>query len=178
MYSRGYDFLSGQDFTDLGEAVHKYKYYKTLKWQERENLLTYCVEQVEKALKSSFGETLPFNYLVSVPPNRSDSHSLPPSIVTKLAEQSGGTLVDVSSLLVKRKTIPVLKNLDSTEKAKVLSDAYFFDSKLPDPKRGILILDDIVDSGATLRFIARAINASYPNVPRYVLSLTALKGNY
>jgi len=178
MYSRGYDFVSGQDFTDLGKAVHKYKYYKNLTSQERDKILTFCVEHVKQAFQKNFGQALPFNFLVAVPPNRMDSNSLPPLIVKSLAGQSGGALIDASKLLTKKKEIPVLKNLDSTEKAKALEDAYFFNPNLPDQRRGILIVDDIFDSGATLRFVARAINGSYPDVPRYVLTLTALKGNY
>jgi len=107
-----------------------------------------------------------------------DSNSLPPLIVKSLAGQSRGALIDASKLLTKKKEIPVLKNLDSTEKAKVLEDAYFFNPNLPYQRRGILIVDDIFDSGATLRFVARAIKGSCPDVPRYVLTLTALKGNY
>jgi len=178
MYSRGYDWVEGQDFTELGQAVYKYKYYKDLAPQERDKILNFCLHSVKGALDEKFGKEPPFNFVVAAPPNRKGARSLPPLIARSLAEQSGGSLVDVGGFLIKVKDVPVLKNLDSTEKAKALSDAYLFKANLPEPRRGMLILDDIYDSGATLRFIARAINVSYPDLPKYVMVLTSLRKNY
>ena len=178
MYSRGYNFLSGQDFTELGEAIYKYKYYKNLPSQDRDRIQDLCVRTLKQALREKFGESLPFNFVVAVPANRSNSHSLPPLIAKDLAGRSAGALLEVGKLLLKQKEIPVLKNLDNDEKSKALLDAYLFKPNLPEPKKGILIIDDIYDSGATLRSVARAINVTYPDLPKYVMTLTALKGNY
>lgn len=178
MYSRGYDFLSGQDFTEIGEAIYKFKYYKTLPLQDRVRIQEFCVQRLKTALEEKFGKNPPFNFVVPVPANRQNSHSLPPLIAKDLADKSAGSLIDVGKLLIKQKEIPILKNLDSAEKSKALLDAYQFKPSLPEPKKGILIIDDIYDSGASLRSVARAINASYPNLPKYVMTLTALKGNY
>ncbi len=178
MYSRGYDYLSGQDFTELGKAIYEYKYYKKLPPQDRDRIQDFCVRSLKKFMAEQFGINLPFNFVVGVPANRPDSHSLPPFLARDLAGRSEGALLEVGKLLVKQKEIPVLKNLDNDEKSKALLDAYLFKPMLPNPKRGILIIDDIYDSGATLRSVARAINATYPDLPKYVMTLTALKGNY
>lgn len=178
MYSKGYDWVEGQDFTELGQAVHKFKYYTSLSTQDRDKILNFCLIAFKRALEEKFGKEPPFNLIVAAPPNRVGAHSLPPLIAKGLAEQSGGSLVDVGTSLTKVKDVPVLKNLDSTGKAIALSDAYLFKANLPEPRRGILIVDDIYDSGATLRFIARAINVNYPNLPKYVMVLTSLRKNY
>lgn len=178
MYSRGYDFLSGQDFTELGEAIYKFKYYKNLAIQDRDRIQDLCVRSLKRAIGEKFGENLPFNFVVAVPANRLNSHSLPPLIAKDIAGRSAGALLEVGKSLVKQKEIPVLKNLDNDEKSRALLDAYIFKPTLPEPKKGILIIDDIYDSGATLRSVARAINATYPDLPKYVMTLTALKGNY
>jgi predicted amidophosphoribosyltransferase len=178
MYSRSYDVITReQDFTDLGRAIHQFKYWK-LPPQDRDRIQNFCVVQLQKALLEAFGVELPFNYVVAVPPNRKDSHSLPPLLASDLAGRSKGKLESVNKLLYKKKELPSMKNLSTEEKAKALSDAYGFKTNLPEPQRGILIIDDIYDSGTTLRFVARAIRDSYPNLPRFVLTLTALKSNY
>jgi predicted amidophosphoribosyltransferase len=177
MYSRGYDIFQGQDFTDLGEAVHKFKYWK-LSAQDRDRIQEFCIRTLRKALEDKFGQNWPFNFIVAVPANRKDGHSLPPLLAKDLAGRSKGTLIEVGKLLIKQKELPTLKNLSTEEKSKALIDAYSFRSELPDPKKGILIIDDIYDSGTTLRYLARAIHCSYPDLPKFVVTLTALKGNY
>jgi predicted amidophosphoribosyltransferase len=178
MYSKGYDFITKeQDFTELGRAIHKFKYWK-LSPQERDRILDYCVTTLQSALNSIFGKNFPFNYVVAVPPNRKHANSLPPFVASDLASRSDGSLKSVNKLLSKKKDLPIMKNLSKDEKAIALSDAYMFAKELPDPRIGILIIDDIFDSGTTIRFAARAIRDAYPDLKRYVITLTALKSNY
>lgn len=177
MYSSSYDFIEGQSFTELGEAVHKFKYWK-LPPQDRDRIQDLCVRRMQKGLIEKFGINLPFNFTVAVPANRKEGHSIPPLVSKELAGRSGGKLIDASNSLVKLKELPSMKNLRWEEKATLLSDAYLFKNDLLGSLKGILILDDIFDSGTTLRFVARSISLTYPEVPKYVMTLTALKSNY
>lgn len=177
MYSSSYNFIEGQSFTALGEAVHKFKYWKLLP-QDRDRLQEFCVKSMHSALIDKFGTNPPFNFIVAVPANRKEGLSIPPLMSKDLAARSHGKLLDATNSLTKLKELPSMKNLSKDEKVEVLSDAYFFTDNLPKPIKGILILDDIFDSGTTLRFVARAINLSCPDVPKYVMTLTALRSNY
>ena len=177
MYSSSYDFIEGQSFTELGEAVHKFKYWK-LPPQDRDRIQDLCVRSMQKALLDKFGTNLPFNFIVAVPANRKEGHSIPPLMSKDLAGRSAGQFTDATKSLVKLKELPSMKNLSTEEKAVALSDAYLFKDNLPQPLKGILIIDDIFHTGTTLRFVARSIGLTYPEVPKYVMTLTALKSNY
>ena len=43
--------------------------------------------------------------------------------------------------------------------------------------RGFLVIDDVYQTGTTVREIAALLNRHYPEVPRYLITLTALKEN-
>lgn len=178
MYSRAYDRIVGQDFTELGQAIYKYKYHKVLSYDDRKLIEAFCLQKLEGAIRAKLSQETQLAFVVSVPPNRENSYSLPPVMAKALASQSGGAIIDVSNLLVKQKQFPVLKNLDKDEKAKFLLDAFAFSTKLSNSKGALLIIDDIYDTGSTLRSVARAINKTNPELVKYVMTLTALRGNY
>lgn len=178
IYSSAYDPIDGQEFSDIGLAVHKYKYWR-LTDKEKALLEEFIFAEARKSLINFFGLPLPFDCVIAVPPNRSSGQSLPNTIVHRLSEDSGLNLKDTSSFISKIRNLPSMKSLKSEEqRGEVLRDAYKVNPVTDFKPQGFLLFDDIIDTGATLRFIARSVRDAFPNIPRYAMTLTALKKNY
>jgi predicted amidophosphoribosyltransferase len=79
--------------------------------------------------------------------------------------------------LRKVKELPQIKNLKDYESRKeTLKDAYEIVANYDfSGVEGFLIIDDVYESGSTLREICRTLNREVPEIPRYVLTLTHLK---
>jgi predicted amidophosphoribosyltransferase len=88
-------------------------------------------------------------------------------------------LINDSKYLVKHHEIAVIKNLPVEERAEMLRGAYSTDSEY-DLRHlaGFLVLDDIYQSGATLKEVCRTLKRAHPEVPRYVLTMTHLRSTW
>jgi hypothetical protein len=177
LYSRSYDPVTHkQDFTDLGQAVHEYKYYKDLSLPRRQELVRVCSGAITKTLKLEDEiERSNFNSCIGVMPNRSSGHSLPRDLALQLSIKFDW-LRDDSNCLTKVKELPVMKSLsDYSLRKEALKGAYEVTPSYDfDGIRGFLIIDDVFESGSTLREICRTLNRVVPDIPRYVLTLTHL----
>jgi hypothetical protein len=178
LYSRSYNPITQkQDFTDLGQAVHEYKYYKDLPLPRRQELVRVCSGAITRTLKLEDEIERPnFNSCIGVMPNRNSGHSLPKDLALQLSIKFDW-LRDDSNCLSKVKELPVMKSLtDYSLRKEALKGAY---EVTPDYDfggiRGFLIIDDVFESGSTLREICRTLNRVVPEIPRYVLTLTHLK---
>jgi|SaaInlStandDraft_4_1057021.scaffolds.fasta_scaffold17461_2 predicted amidophosphoribosyltransferase len=71
------------------------------------------------------------------------------------------------NLLVKTRNITTLHNLSGSNRNREVSGAYSFKGYDAVDKPNILIIDDILTTGASMREIARAINETQPNCNIY-----------
>ena len=178
VYSGSYDsFTQKQDFSEVGQAVYEYKYFRKLSELRRQELVSFFSSRVIQTLRLEEDSERPkFNSCIGVMPNRNTESSLPLELALQLSIKFDW-LRDDSNCLVKTKELPVMKNIDDHDVRiselkggyKVLPD-YDFESV-----SGFLIIDDIFETGSTLRELCRTLNHVVPNIPRYVLTLTHLR---
>jgi adenine/guanine phosphoribosyltransferase-like PRPP-binding protein len=66
--------------------------------------------------------------------------------------------------------------LDYNLRIEALKGAYEVNPKYDfEGIRGFLIIDDVFESGSTLREVCRSLERIVPEIPRYVLTLTHLR---
>jgi hypothetical protein len=178
LYSRSYDFdTQKQDFSDLGRAVHEYKWFKQLSLARRQELVQLCGAAISTTLKLDEEiKEIRFNSCIGVLPNNTSGHSLPRDLAKELSTQYEW-LQDDSNCLIKVKQVPQIKSLGKYELRKeALNNAYEVDPSYDfSGVEGILIIDDVYESGSTLREFCRTLHRALPDIPRYVLTLTHLK---
>ncbi len=178
LYSRSYDSISRQqDFTELGKLVYEYKYFKSLDDLRRQEIVGLCAEKITKTLRlDEESKEFEFNGCIGVIPNGSSGHSLPQDLAAFLSNKYAW-LRNVSSCMSKTKELPQMKNLnDYDERKERLSEAYLVDTNYDfSGVTGLLIIDDIYESGSTLREFCRTLKRSVPDLPRFVISLTHLR---
>lgn len=177
VYSRSYDYYSQiQEFSRLGKLVHDYKYLKYLKPERRREIIEECSKAVVDELhikQSPVKES--FNCLISVPPNINKDISLPDQVATALASEFTW-LRNCSNAIAKSREIPSIKTTDKGNRSEAIKGAYSINpSLLPEDICGFLIIDDIYDTGSTVREIARTLKREFPEIPRYVITLTHLR---
>ena len=178
LYSRSYDsMINKQDYTELGKLVYEYKWFKGLSEARRNAIVAYCADEISRTLKLD-SETKEFNFnsCIGVIPNGTSGHSLPQDLAAYLS-QKYSWLQNDSKCVVKTRDIPQIKNLeDYNLRQETLSDAYTVDSNYDLSKvSSVLIIDDIYESGSTLREFCRTLKRSNPEIPRFVITLTHLR---
>jgi hypothetical protein len=178
LYSRSYDSVSGkQDFTEIGRLVNEYKYFKGLTESRRHEIVALCAEEISRTLKLD-GETreFDFNSCIGVIPNGTSGHSLPQDLATYLSQKYAWLRND-SRCVSKIRDLPQMKNLtDYNLRKESLSKAYVVDGNYDlSEVSGLLIIDDISESGSTLREFCRTLQRSAPEIPKFVITLTHLR---
>ena len=177
LYSRSYDSVSGQDYSEIGKIVYEYKWFKQLPPSRRNELVHFCGNAISATLKlEEEVKEFRFNSCIGVIPNGESGHSLPQDLALMLSSKYSW-MRDDSNCLKKVKQVPQIKGLKDYQLRKdTLKDAYVV---IPDYDfsgvEGFLILDDVYESGATLREFCRTLDRAVPEIPRYVLTLTHLK---
>jgi len=178
LYSRSYDSVSGkQDYTELGKLVYEYKWFKGLSESRRNAIVAFCADEISKTLKLD-SETKEFNFnsCIGVIPNGTSGHSLPQDLAAYLSQKYAWLRND-SKCMFKTRDLPQMKNLaDYDLRKESLSNAYVVDSNYDlSEVYGVLIIDDIYESGSTLREFCRTLKRSNPEIPKFVISLTHLR---
>jgi predicted amidophosphoribosyltransferase len=180
LYSKSWDPINReQDFTELGKLVSEFKYSKYMSPHRGLEITRIFADEVAKVLKLGTEiDSHLFNSLIAIPPNRANAKSLPKAVAHELSEKFAWVKND-SKFLVKNREISVLKNLPVEERTEMLKGAYSTDSEYDlQHLSGFLVLDDIYQSGATLKEVCRTLKRAYPEVPRYVLTMTHLRSTW
>lgn len=159
--------------TELGQAVHEYKYYKNLPEARRQEIVRRCTKEIGRVLHLQFDvEKETFNSCIAVIPNSETGHSLPLDLALQLSYQFDW-IRDDSRCLKKTRELEPLKNRPRDSRPAYVAGAYEIDHEYQmTTPRGFLLLDDVYETGSTLREICRTLSRSYPTVPRYVLTIT------
>jgi predicted amidophosphoribosyltransferase len=168
-------------YSDLGRSINRYKYhFDELSNAKKIEIENHCFEEIRKCLQAKFKGIPPFNLLVPVPPNSDNRISLPNRIAEIFIKNYPNQFVDCSPFLKKTRELESIKKIpgESIEERKRHSmNAYQLDGVIRKDIRGFLVIDDVYQTGTTVREIAVLLARHYPDVPRYLITLTALKEN-
>jgi predicted amidophosphoribosyltransferase len=164
--------------TPEGQWVHDYKYASEMDLHERTRITREFTNRVFELIKRKFSDfdktKIPFDVCISPPGNRDIEFPLP-NQVCKLLCRDHSWMKLGSHAISKTRVSPVLKNVDPENRPQTVKGLYRVDlDVMPLPTRGILIIDDVFETGSTLRSLCEALEAAYPLIPRYVVTLTHL----
>ena len=178
LYSRSYDSITRkQDYTNLGKLVYEYKWFKGLSDARRNAIVALCADEISRTLKlDSENKEFSFNSCVGVIPNGTSGHSLPQDLAAYLSQKYAWLRND-SKCMFKTKDLPEMKNLaDYSLRQEKLSNAYTVDTSYDlSNVSGLLVIDDVYESGSTLREFCRTLKRANPEIPKFVITLTHLK---
>jgi hypothetical protein len=168
-------------YSTLGRNINRYKYhFDELALEKKKEIEYFCFEEIRICLQKRFVGKPPFNLLVPVPPNSDSRISLPNRISEMFIKHYPDLLIDCSPFLHKTRELESIKKIPgaSIEDRKIHSrNAYKLDKIPVNNIRGFLVIDDVYQTGTTVREIATLLNRQYPEVPRHLITLTALKEN-
>ena len=148
-------------YTELGARVYR------LKYREDKIVMGDIIDTAEEFIK---GWKPPVDCVVAAPPSLTRGSQPVAELARELATRLG--LPCCEDAVVKVKATPAMKNiLDWSERQKVLREA--LQAGPGDVKgKSVLLLDDIVESGSTLRLAAEVLLEGGAGRAVYALALT------
>lgn len=140
------------EFTALGNFLHELK-YEPLSEQDLCAGVNLLVDLMLPEMKKIWPE-YPAEYCISVPPNLPRSRDIP----GRVAEQIGlRTRIRTRTDIMRRiKHVKSMKNTRPDERREELDGAYVAKKPLMSEK-GLLIIDDVYDTGSTVRAVRQAL---------------------
>ena len=157
--------------TRIGGLIKKIKYYKSLDYtiKERNADAKIVSDEIIKMIKWLYDQAdLPFDLCVCPPSHEVKPLDLPDFICKAI---SGGSVKYGAKTLIEKLPLRTIKAGPKEDRSKKLVDNFVFDC--PEalyPSRGVLIIDDVFDTGSTVTGVCRAISAQFPNIPRFVVT--------
>lgn len=154
---KGSNYISGISLsyygkTEIGQIVHKCKY------ETMEDFPEYFVDLAINAIKQKFGE-IQFDYVAFVPPTKSGM--LVENFASKLAIKLNAQITHNIIKVRKTEEQKIFQNIklkkENVKNAFGLADSTLFVNK------NILLVDDIYDSGATIKTICELIPSFFLN---------------
>ena len=164
-----------------GKLVQNYKYNAIhLNKADSEKMRTEAMEEVFRSVnyfvEGYFPKYIrPFDSVLPLPSSRQESKTMQHEIATNLT--AGGLLNLASTLKVGDGTHLQTKNLAgfSARAENRRKDYFVDDSSLLYQANGILFIDDVYDTGATMKVCAELINGIRPDIPKYFLTVAYIK---
>ena len=169
-------YRTGQQhiITPLGTKIRDYKYWD----QTDEELESLAGEITIKALEVLWEkfEAPPFRYLVAIPPNHTGKPSLPRQVCRRISERYPERFADKSGSITRLRELDSVKGIHKGSRAEYVKGAWAIDStSFPAPPKdsGVLIVDDVYDTGSTMREMSRTVRRQFArDVAQYVLTLS------
>lgn len=165
-----------------GDLVHQYKYENGQLAQEKlEEIEIAFAESITRFLvlhlQDEYPDRPPFSLCIAVPPNNAKGVSLPGRVCANLAKNHSW-LQDGSALLQRERNISSIKGKSTIDKRKLTDGLYKVSStEKMESSSGLLVIDDVYDSGATLRSVCATILASYPTQKLFVVTMAHTLGS-
>ena len=157
--------------THVGSLIKKIKYEKSPEYslEKRSSDAKLISTQIINMIKWLYNpKDLPFDLCVCPPSHMFKPLDLPDFICRSI---SGGSIKYAERSIIERIPLSTIKVGPKEERTKKLLDNFVFDC--PEslyPAKGILIIDDVFDTGSTVSGVSRAISAQFPNLPRFVIT--------
>lgn len=157
--------------TRIGGLIKKIKYDRSPYYSLTERISDAKIisDEIIKMIKWLYNPSdLPFDLCLCPPSHEVKPLDLPDFICKAI---SGGSVKYAEKSLIERIALTTIKAGPKEERAKKLVDNFVFDC--PEalfPSKGILIIDDVFDTGSTITGVSRAVSARFPNIPRFVIT--------
>lgn len=157
--------------TRIGSLIKKIKYYKSADYSlaDRVSDAKVITDEIIGMIKWLYDPAdLPFDLCLCPPSHEIKPLDLPDFMCKAI---SGGSVKYAEKSLIERIPLTTIKAGPKEERGKKLVDNFVFDC--PEalyPSKGVLIIDDVFDTGSTLTGVSRAVSAQFPNIPRFVIT--------
>lgn len=163
-----------------GEMINSYKYHSDLNEYQRRAISLDFAHQVFQLLKRELSNNYPnpnrppFDVVIGLPENRNTGYSLPRDLC-KILSEIHPWLSDGFASVTKSRPGQVLKSLAKDERPEKVSGLYIVNKEaMPNPRFGILIIDDVFETGSTVGSLCDTLESEFPGIPRFVIALTHL----
>ena len=181
LYSKPYRQTGGvHENTTQGEMINLFKYHEDIEDSQRTRISKKFAGEVfdllAKELRQKFptSSKLPFDVCLGLPENRGTGRSLPKNICRILSDEHKW-LQDGFEGVTKTRSGEIIKEVPHDERPAKVAGLYAIDkSKMPTPKFGFLIIDDVFETGSTIGALCKTLEKEFPGVPRYTIALTHL----
>ena len=181
LYSKPYRQTGGvHENTTQGEMINLFKDHEDIEDSQRtrisEKFAGEVFDLLAKELRQKFptSSKLPFDVCLGLPENRGTGRSLPKNICRILSDEHKW-LQDGFEGVTKTRSGEIIKEVPHDERPAKVAGLYAIDkSKMPTPKFGFLIIDDVFETGSTIGALCKTLEKEFPGVPRYTIALTHL----
>ena len=157
--------------TRIGGLIKKIKYNTSPEYSlaDRTSDAKIVSDEIIKMIKWLYEPSdLPFDLCVCPPGHEVKPLDLPDFICKAI---SGGSVKYAEKTLKEKIPLSTIKALPKEDRRKKLVDNFVFDCPEPFyPSKGVLIIDDVFDSGSTVTGVSRAVSAQFPSIPRFVVT--------
>ena len=157
--------------TPIGGLIKKIKYGKSSDYSLAKRTLDakFISDEIIKMIKWLYDPSdLPFDICVCPPSHEVKPLDLPDFICKKI---SGGSVKYVEKALIERIPLTTIKAGPKRERGPKLRDNFVFDCPEDlSPLKGVLIIDDVFDTGSTITGVSRAVSMQFPNIPQFVIT--------
>ena len=157
--------------TRVGGLIKRIKYDKSPDYRlaDRTSDAKIISDEIIEMMKWLYDPSdLPFDLCICPPPHEIKPLDLPDFICKAI---SGGSVKYAEKTLIERIPLSTIKTEPKEDRGKKLVDNFVFDC--PEafyPSKGVLIIDDVFDTGSTITGVSRAVSAQFPNIPRFVIT--------
>lgn len=174
-YSFPFDSDNGGNYTEVGDRIRRFKYSSVKGDDTKQQIVPYFAGRVMELLKNGLPDFFkifpPFDVCVAVPANRDMQASLPVEVCDALSNyypwlQNGCSGVEKNRMGI------VMKETAKSERAEKVRGLYSINKEsMLEPKIGFLVIDDVYETGASMKELCRTLKKEYPEKKIFAVAL-------